>query len=304
MKVLVAVDGSADGFEAVRQAGRLLSPLGDKVALYFTPPEVRDPRAAPEILDRARQALADAVFNEARAKLPAELQTGVETVLGVKPPRSGVLLAADEWRADMIVVGARGAGPMEKLLLGSVSRSVVHGSHVPVLVVRAVEGRAAEGPLRVLLACDGSQTSRHAAEILGRFTWPSGTTCRVITVIESLLVGTVPKWLEDQARSADADAMAQAWVREHEADKQHHQEELARYCGTLPGPFQTATPIVAEGYPAEQILHAIASESIDLVVVGAHGKGALARLLMGSTSQKVLDHAPCSVLVVREHAAP
>lgn len=303
MKVLMAVDGSADGFEAVRQAGRLLSPLRDQIALYFTPPQVRDPHVEPKMLQRARQALADAVFDEARAHLPAELHMGVVTILGVKPPRTGVLLAAEEWKADMIVVGARGAGPMDTLLLGSVSQSVVHGSHVPVLVVRAMPGRPADQPLRMLLACDGSPTSRHAADVLAHFTFPTGTVGRVITVIESLLVGTVPKWLEERARSADADAMAQAWIREHEADKQHHHEEMCRYCGTLPAPFQAAQPIVAEGYPADQILKTIAAESIDLVVVGAHGKSALTRLLMGSTSQKVLDHALCSVLVVRERPA-
>lgn len=300
MKVLMAVDGSADGFEAVRQAGRLLSPLRDQIALYFTPPQVRDPHVEPRMLERARQALADAVFDEARAHLPAEPHMGVVTILGVKPPRTGVLLAAEEWKADMIVVGARGAGPMDMLLLGSVSQSVVHGSHVPVLVVRARPSRPADQPLRVLLACDGSPTSRQAADVLNHFTFPNGTVGRVITVIESMLVGTVPKWLEERARSADADAMAQAWVREHEADKQHQQEELTRYCSTLPTSFQTAQPIVAEGYPADQILKTITAESVDLVVVGALGKNALTRLLMGSTSQKVLDHAPCSVLVVRE----
>jgi nucleotide-binding universal stress UspA family protein len=304
MKVLMAVDGSADGFEAVRQAGRLLSPLRDQIALYFTPPQVRDPHVEPKMLERARQALADAVFNEARSHLPAELHMGVVTILGVKPPRTGVLLAAEEWKADMIVVGARGAGPMDTLLLGSVSQSVVHGSHVPVLVVRAMPGRAADQPLRVLLAYDSSPTSQQAAVVLNHLTFPSGTVGRAMTVIESMLVGTVPKWLEERARSADADAMAQAWVREHEADKQHQQEELTRYCGTLPVPFHSAQPIVAEGYPADQILRTIAAESIDLVVVGALGKNALTRLLLGSTSQKVLDHAPCSVLVVRQHPAP
>lgn len=308
MKVLVGVDGSAGGFAAVRLVGQLLSAERDQIALYYTPPEVRlhpGSDAGPEIIERAQQALADAVFQEARARLPDALVATAHTIVGTKNPRVGILLAADEWRAELIVMGARGSSPIKKLLVGSAVTSIVHGSTVPVLVVRPPPKQAmAPGPLRALLAWDGSEASRQAAAVLERFTWPADTSGCVITVVESLSAGAVPQWLEKRARDADSEAMAQAWIHEHEAEKQEKRGELARFCQQLPVPFQNSTPIVAEGHAAEQILLAIAAEKADLVVLGTHGKGVLERLLIGSTSEKVLAHAPCSVLLVREHLRP
>ncbi len=53
MKVLVGVDGSAGGFAAVRLAGRLVDPAGDKIVLYYTPPEIHSREADAEICERA-----------------------------------------------------------------------------------------------------------------------------------------------------------------------------------------------------------------------------------------------------------
>lgn len=307
MKVLIGVDGSAGGFAAVRLAGQLLSPQTDQVALYYTPPQIRvsaGSETAPEMAKRAQQAVADALFDEAHNELPPELAATVNVIVGTRNPRQGIVVAAEEWRADLIAIGARGSGPIAKLLLGSVADSVVRSSAIPVLVARPRPAERADSPLRVLLATDGSKASQQAAAVLQRFTWPPGTIGRAMTVIESLLVGTVPQWLEQKARDADSEAMAQAWIDEHEAEKREKQEELSRHCQQLPAPFQNSPPIVAEGHAAEQILQTIAVERADLVVLGAHGKGALGRLLIGSTSDKVLSQAPCSVLIVRERPKP
>ncbi len=193
---------------------------------------------------------------------------GVTTIIGTENPRQGVLAAAEHSQAGLIVVGARGAGRMEKLLLGSVSTAVVRNSKVPVLVARQADTNPPNAPLRVLVACDGSDDGHRAATFAASLHWPSDTSVVVAGVIEPLLAGTVPTWLEEKARSADAEAMAQAWVREHKADREHKEQELHQLCQALPGVFSSAKAIVAEGHPAEQILRLIAAERINLVVVG------------------------------------
>lgn len=56
---------------------------------------------------------------------------------------------------------------------------------------------------------------------------------------------------------------------------------------------------VVQGYPAEEICAAAEAEQVDLIVVGSHGHSAIGRFLVGSVSDRVVHHAPCSVTVVR-----
>lgn len=304
MKVLVAVDGSEGGWEAVRQAGGLLRPERDSVAIYYSPPEVRFPRGAEpssEVVERARKTIAEAVFAEAVERLPEGLRQDAHPIVGHQHPRSGILAAADDWRAELIAVGARGGGPLTNLLLGSVSRGVVHQATVPVLVARARPGRPADAPYRVLVAWDEPAGSPRTAELLGKLTWPTATVGRLIHVVEPMFVGKLPPWLEQMARDETTEPLARAWVEEHDREKRQKAEELRKLRQELPAAFHEPQPIVAEGYPSEQILNSVAAEGIDLVVVGARGLTALERFVLGSTSEKVLSCAPCSVLVVRRH---
>jgi nucleotide-binding universal stress UspA family protein len=234
--------------------------------------------------------------------LPEPLQATVHEIVGTQHPRHGLIVAAEEWRADLIVVGARGVSRMEKLMLGSVSDSVVQTSHVPVLVVRP--GSVSPAGEHALLCVDGSAASREAGSFLKNFTWQPGSVGRLLYVMESMFAGEIPEWLAEKARDEEVERMAHAWIAEHDAERAERRQELVTYSHELPAPFHGQEPIVAEGPPAEQIVKAIEESKTNLVVLGARGLGVWKRLLMGSTSHKVLLHAPCSVLVVRQHEKP
>jgi nucleotide-binding universal stress UspA family protein len=64
------------------------------------------------------------------------------------------------------------------------------------------------------------------------------------------------------------------------------------------------TFLVWTGEPGESIVAAAESEDADVVLVGAHGRGTLGRLLIGSVSEHVARHAPCPVLIVRAPRVP
>jgi nucleotide-binding universal stress UspA family protein len=61
----------------------------------------------------------------------------------------------------------------------------------------------------------------------------------------------------------------------------------------------TSSFLVWEGEPGPSIVEAAASEQVDMIIVGSHGRGAMGRLLIGSVSDYVVRNAPCPVLVVR-----
>jgi nucleotide-binding universal stress UspA family protein len=63
--------------------------------------------------------------------------------------------------------------------------------------------------------------------------------------------------------------------------------------------FAVTTEIVPEGDPRTAILDAAEKWPADLIVVGSHGRSGLDRFLLGSVSERVVRHAPCSVEVVR-----
>jgi nucleotide-binding universal stress UspA family protein len=306
MHVLIGVDASANSFEAVRLASRLLSPERDEIRLYYSPPDVNisgPDELVPDLTRRARKALSESVFAEARLHVPPGMHPRLTTVEGSDPPRQGLIEAANEWPADLMVVGARGLGAVERLLLGSVSQWITSHSPAPVLVVRGLRRAPEIESLDVLLASDGSPVIDEAASLLGRLTWPAGSRGRLLTVTESMYAGEIPEWLKNQAREADTEAMSQVWEREYASEKEAACTRLRALRTRLPKPFEGEEPIVREGNPADQILEFVAAEPIDLVVVGARASGMWERLMLGSTSSTVLSHAPCSVLVVREKEA-
>lgn len=66
--------------------------------------------------------------------------------------------------------------------------------------------------------------------------------------------------------------------------------------GKIPGEVHTE---ILEGPPAEAILDVANTRKSDLIVMGSRGLGRLSGALLGSQSQKVVQHAPCPVLIVR-----
>jgi nucleotide-binding universal stress UspA family protein len=293
MRILIAVDGSKSSLDAVKVAGALVDPAADLVALYYSPRDLekRVPEASRSIIGGA----AAAVFDDARDALPAAIRGRVEFLQTDAPAAVGILKSATDWQADMVAVGARGHGGLQTLLLGSVSRAVVHGAHLPVLVARSMP--PADRGFRVL-TCHHAASAASVAKAIGHVHWPAGTTGTVIGVAESMLAGPLPSWLENRVRDPDTAAVAQAWQQEHDAEVTALEGVLAAFAASLPAAFRSATPVVAQGNPGERIIERAKSDGTDLIVLGRTPTDPLSRWLIGSTSEAVLTHASASVLIV------
>jgi nucleotide-binding universal stress UspA family protein len=300
MKILIGVDGSASSLDAVRMVGRLIDPAADDIAIYFSPAQLEHQLSGRphSIVEGAAAAL----FEETCRILPRSAAAKkMEMIASSKPAAVGILESAAGWHADLVVVGARGNGSLERLLLGSVSRAVLHGAALPVLVVRTPP--ADDRGLRVLV-CHHPQSAAAVAAALGRFHWPAGTSGRVIGVTESLLAGPLPAWLEKRVRDPDAAAIAQAWEKEHDDEVTALGGVLDGFRRTLPAAFHGGEPIVAEGNPGEKIVATAKRDGDDLIVVGRTPTDTFSRWLLGSTSEAVLAHSHASVLVVPVEKKP
>jgi nucleotide-binding universal stress UspA family protein len=311
MKALVGVDGSSNSLAAVEFIGRLLSPERDQLTLLYVAPEVAfggEDQLDAAVQQRARNALSRAVFDEALARLRVEWHAKIEAVEHAGSPGPVLLEAAEKRRVDLIAVGFRGTTLFERLMLGSVSRAIVHTAPMPVLVVKTVpshddriEKPAGTGDrkLRVLVTYDGAAFGERIAAQLRKIEWPAVTEGWAMTVVSPMHVSEMPEWLQQKTRDPDVAAMAEAWKREHEQNVDSARQELAKFQQSLPGCFHSSAPVVAEGRPADQILAMLHRTPFDLVVLGSRGQGSVSRLLLGGTSAQVLASSPASVLIVR-----
>jgi nucleotide-binding universal stress UspA family protein len=139
-KILVATDGSEQAARATRRAAELAGKLGAELHLIhvWEPPVVFRPEM------RGYSALYERIEQDARKLLEEEVErirasgaTVVRSHLRMGRPDVEILAVAEETGAGMVVVGSRGLGGIRRALMGSVSDSVVHHAHCPVLVVRA-----------------------------------------------------------------------------------------------------------------------------------------------------------------------
>ena len=146
MKILLAVDGSPCSDAAVEEVSRRPWPEGSsiKVLTTFELPSPPTPEgwALPinffEEMDLALQKQAQDVVNCAIEKLKPRLgkTISLDAQIVPGPPQSVILDEAEDWSADLIVVGSHGYRAWKRFLLGSVSQSVVSHARCSVEVVR------------------------------------------------------------------------------------------------------------------------------------------------------------------------
>jgi nucleotide-binding universal stress UspA family protein len=305
MKVLIGVDGSVESRRAVELVGDVLNAERDDVVLYYAPPlnmlgDIDDSRG--EKLAAARQALADVVLASAKTYLPGPLRYKAQTLVGTRKPRKGILLAAAHTRPDMIAVGATGASNIARMLLGSVSRTVVQDARVPVLLAR--DGNHTAKPLRVLLTYDREGTSSEAFRFGEQLTWPAEAVGYAVHVRESVFHGPIPSWLMQEVPQVHTELLSKAWIEEEQREAEAAKQGLKALCQRMPRPFCDVEPAFLEGNAGEEIVKYINANEIDLVILGARVQSAVGRMLAGSTSHYVLAQARCSVLIVPHYDIP
>lgn len=273
MRVLIAYDGSPGAATALELAGALPWPAGTVLR-------------AVQVVGPA----GDTSFLGSVAPLErADVTVDARVVRGA--PAGDVLVAqARDFGADLVITGHRGHGPVTSVFLGSVAREVAEHAPCPVLVARTARCD------RIVLAEDGSDGAYAARRLLA--TWPifSGRRLHVVSVtrVRRPLLSGITAGASETARAARDETEMEVRVS-YDRLASESADEL-RLAGLH------ATAEVRSGDPVERIVEAARETEADLVVVGTRGRGALARVLLGSVARGVLVSAPCSILVARERA--
>lgn len=146
MKVLLAVDGSRFSDAAIDIVGERTWPQGTTVRILSafemplpaTPEGWTLPSTYMEEIEEAGRKNTDRILEAARERLVSKGGTNIviETKRVLGSPRAAILEEADEWGADLIVLGSHGYSAWERFLLGSVSQGVVSHANCSVEVAR------------------------------------------------------------------------------------------------------------------------------------------------------------------------
>ena len=283
--ILVGVDGSDAATGAVRWAARAAAAEGldlKVVGAYDASTSDYAPGLIipQDVVDAIRQDASDAVH--AAADAAKEAAPGVTVATSIVDGDAARVLLELGKDAAMIVVGTRRLGSVKGLFLGSVSTSVAAHAHGRVTVVAA--GGNPDGP--VVVGVDGSPVSDAA----------------VAEAFRQASMRNVPLRAVHTWTPLDADALHGYGIGADEVARMTQDavevlaERLAGYAQDYPD--VTIERSVLPEEPAKALLDEAGADA-SLLVVGSRGRGGFRGLLLGSTSQKVMHHADCPVMVVR-----
>jgi nucleotide-binding universal stress UspA family protein len=136
----------------------------------------------------------------------------------------------------------------------------------------------------IVVGVDGSGHSRKALERAAAEAVAHGAPLTVLTIHQAVrdVYGSVSHYQDDAALTDKAKEAAQA--------------ETDQVLGALGSQPASVTVTAVHGLPADELIKA--SQGADMVVLGRRGQGGFARLVMGSVTNQVTQHAQCAVLIV------
>jgi nucleotide-binding universal stress UspA family protein len=283
--LIAATDLSPPARQAAERAARLAHETGARLSLVHVLSqkpleELRAWLGAP-LAEQLREA-ARRELNELAAQLQAARQAPVMARLVSGAVLDALLQCAEEEAADLLVLGARGAGFLRRMVLGTTAERLLRRTTRPLLVVR----QAAHEPYRrAMLALDFSPWS---AAVLAQAR-------RVAPHAHWVLFHAYQVPFEEKLRFAGVDiATVDLYRRQALAMATQQVHALAEQAGLKPGQWE---PCIVEGEASLRLVEQEQERGCDLVVIGKHGQSAAEDLLLGSTTKHLLAEGTADVLV-------
>jgi nucleotide-binding universal stress UspA family protein len=297
MRILCAVDGSECSQWGVQTLKALAEMEPEHVALLHVINKPSLQAAKGKMLPAERRALlameksgqlllreAERLAKVALGQAATGPSTAFHQVLAYGPIAATIVQQARRWKADLILLGSRGLSDIKGFLLGSVSRHVASMAPCSVLVVK----EPCSAFRRVTLAVDDSKQSRAAAQFLRSQVLPDSATVTILSSAESPVTDLAARYLS----ASQLSDLTQPVM-----------ERTTKLVNSLRDDFikegHTATTAVQMDHVIDTIVKHVEADHADLLVVGSRALTKSERLHLGSVSESLLRHAPCSVLIVR-----
>ena len=292
--VLCPVDFTESSIRALAHAAALTRWYGAKLTVLHVVPTF-DPMQVRAGLGGPVQ-----VVNPVTREQVLEEMQGLLERAGVSPEAHLIAQAGDApttivdqaltTRADLIVIGTHGRGGFKRLILGSVSETVLHEAPCPVLTVSPQTDATSSDVVtfkRILCPIDFSPSALQALGFALDLARQAGGLVTLLHVIE---------WLPEEEPRAYAHFNIPEF-RGYMVDDARQRlrslvsEESRAWC--------EIDDTIVVGRAHREILREAEARSSDLIVMGAQGRGGVGLALFGSTTQQVVRGASCPVLTVR-----
>ncbi|MBB3050886.1 nucleotide-binding universal stress UspA family protein [Prauserella isguenensis] len=287
--IVAGIDGSASAMHAAVWAAREAERRGDAVRLVFAyfvpsgayPAFVYSVEKVREGVEQQAQAALDAARTEIAQAVP-----GIEVEALRVEGQPAHVLANESRGARCVVVGSRGLGGFTGMLVGSVAVSLAAHAHSDVVVVRGArydDPPPMAGP--VVVGVDGSEHAGQAVSVAFDAAQLRGVPLVAAHTWNDVIATEGPYAYPFPTDLTEVEAAGRTLLDEALAPWRE------RY------PDVEVREVLEAGRPVRALLrHA---EGAQLVVVGTRGRGGFAGMLLGSTSQALVIHAPCPVVVTR-----
>jgi nucleotide-binding universal stress UspA family protein len=282
--IVAGCDGRERGRGAVSLAHAISSATGARLLLvgvrHNPPLPFPDTYASQrDALEHALRAVRDELAPEAIIRIEADMS-----------PAHALRHVARVEQADLVVVGSRHRRRLQRIVESDHAMQVLHGARCAVAV--APDPLAPRPELRRIgVGIDATPESAVALEMACDLARRTDARLWLHAVADD----AIPGWVGDAPSAAYADALQEVIANRVAAARELLAEHLAACAGV------GAEGDVVVGNPAGELV--LASEGLDLLVLGSRRWGPVKRLALGSTSERVIRHAACPVLVPPRHAA-
>jgi nucleotide-binding universal stress UspA family protein len=288
--ILVPLDGSALAERALPYAVTLARASHARLslvraALAHTLPGAEPSEAQVAVVQRAEREL------EATAESLRSAGLTVETHVYYDEAARAIVDATERQGVDLVVMSTHGRGGLGRWVYGSVADRVLRRMAAPVLLVPAAAEppRTTDGPLRVVVPLDGSLLAEAVRGRVRVLAAARGAEVLLLRVVEP----PVPLEVDGEG-----------YLSLHHRDAEL--AEAQRYLESVAGEMRAEGIVVSTRAVVDQavptIIATAADYQADLIAISTHGRGGLARLVLGSVAAAVLHRACTPLLLVRPTA--